>query len=235
MGATKNIFLSRSNLIFSRALAQEHPRQNDGTMIPSSSPENRYARSPSAYPLGASIYREGEVTKGLYRVLQGTVKLCKTDAQLERDIGLYYVNQKNFFGLLECLLCLDKRRCTAVAADEEVIVQYISLLEFEESIHNDLTFCEAVLQYMIHKHSVNWRKYCGLQAKEANQYVHKSLHILADELGLEQQEGRFVLAGFRRPEIAEYVGLSRQSVSGALSSLRKAGVLDYNLNEIAFR
>lgn len=187
------------------------------------------------YTEGVDIYREGEATEGLYKVIRGKVRLRISCRQTERNIGLYYITSGSFLGVVECILGLARRRCTAVAADKEVIVQYISLLEFEQKILYDLTFCDAVLQYMIHKHSVNWRKYCGLQAKEANQYVHKSLHILADELGLEQQEGRFVLAGFRRTEIAEYVGLSRQSVSGALSSLRKAGVLDYDLNEIVFR
>lgn len=203
-------------------------------MIHSSPLENRYARSPSAYPLGASIYLEGDVTKGLYQVLQGTVKLCKTNRQLQRDIGLYYVGQKNFFGMLECLLGLSNRRCTAIAADEEVIVQYISLLEFEQSILYDLTFCETILQNVLNRHVVCWKKYCGLQAREANRHVHKSLYILADELGLEQREGRFVLEGFRHTEIAEYIGLSRQSVTGALNSLRKDGVLDYDPNGIVF-
>lgn len=187
-----------------------------------------------SYKRGAHIYQEGAVAGSVFRLLQGRVKLWKEGYHISRNIIFQIVYPFDLFGLLDFFNQKRIRRCTAVAVDNEVIVQCIPFHEFEKKIlkHSNNRYL-ITLSLMKRYHNI-WEKYCKLQLPDINRMVFKTLESLAKEKGEITPKG-IVLEGMTHQELADYIGVSRQSVTTAMNTLRSEKRIDYNRYQIVIR
>jgi len=177
------------------------------------------------YKKGAYIYHEGEGAKGVYRVLEGRVKLWKNNTGFHRSIIFYMVHPFELFGLLDFFDRTETRRCAAIAMDNEVVVQFIPFSEFERYAFKDHIASFAIIQSLIKNCESYWERFCELKGGNINLMVFRALQKLANEKGIITDTG-IILKGIKHQELADYIGVSRQSVTRLMNNYRKEGKID---------
>lgn len=193
-----------------------------------------FAYPPTCYSKGAYIYPEGEVAQNIFKILQGRVKLTSEGSRRQRILTLQILNPPDLFGVLDFFQKPNLRRCAAIAADEQVMVQRISLHEFEEKVLKNAYNRNVILLAFIERHNIIWNKYLHLQASNMEQMVFDTLESLALERGT-KVEGKSAIAGMTHQDLADYIGISRQSVTSTLNILRRDQKIVYDRHNIILR
>ena len=177
------------------------------------------------YRKGAYIYREGDATAGIYRVMSGRVKLWKRNEKANRNIIFYLVHSHEFFGVLENFINIDSRRCAAIAIEKNVIVQHVPFSEFEKCILSNPAYNFAIIQDLVKKCEINWEKYHELQMGDITQRVFKTIKKMAIERGSNTKRG-VIIKGINHQELADYIGSSRTTVAGVMNRFRKEKIIE---------
>lgn len=187
-----------------------------------------------AYKKGAYIYHEGEDAQGAYWVLKGRVKLWKDNTGSSRSLIFYFIHPFEIFGLIDFFNRAKTRRCAATAIDNEVIVQYISFSELERCAFKDHAVNFAVIQFLIKNYESSWQRFHELKDGDISLKIFRVIQKLANEKGIITDAG-IELRGIRHQELADYLGVSRQSVSVAMNNCRKEGKIEYDRNRILIK
>lgn len=177
------------------------------------------------------IYQYGDLTQGVYRVLEGRVKLWKQHDGTKRRLTLYMVETFGFFGVLEPFLNHGSRRCGAMAMDKKVVVQHLSFANFKSKYLNDYEGKMAVLKAFGDQQKVVWEKHNEYQETNMVDKVYRMLQRLSHEVGI-STEGGILVEGISHRELADYIGLSRQIVTMAMNDLKKANRIEYGRKRI---
>lgn len=183
-----------------------------------------------SYKKGSYIYHQDEAALGVYRVLKGRVKLQKKSSK-PRSIIFYLIHPSEVFGMLELLMDKRKRRCDAIALDKEVIIEYIPLSEFKKNIENDPVIVLSIIQILVNQEKSNWSKYCELQTRNNYKKVFRAILKLAKKRGIQTPKG-IALKGMGHQDLANYIGVSRQSVTSTLIKLKQENKIEYNRKQI---
>lgn len=186
-----------------------------------------FSTEQETYKKGAYIYHNDEIAQGVFKVLKGRVKLSKSSTVINRMITFYFVHPSGIFGTMEFFFHKRIRRCAAIAIDDEVIVQHIPYSEFERYMHIDPVGSLEIVQSMIKCSNICWDKCYELQRNDIVQRVFNTLETLATENGRMTEKG-IEIEGMSHQELANYIGISRQSVSSSLSELREKKIIEYN-------
>lgn len=188
------------------------------------------------YRKGARIYKRGDAANGIYRVLKGRIKLGNTKTSRKRtgaDRGVIFhiIYRFDIFGVLGFYDKKRVHRCTATALDEEVIILFISFSEFEKYIFNSDSGNFEMIRILIAHCETNWTKYCDLQTMNLDQLVLEALLKIAKEGGVKTNKG-IVIKGISQKDLADYIGISRQSVTSIMNRLKRLGKIEYSRCEI---
>lgn len=186
-----------------------------------------FTYSPKCYRKGAYIYQEGDVAQNIFKVLKGRVKLTSGESGKHRTLALQILNPPNLFGILDFFQKNSLRRCAAIAVDEQVMVQRITLAEFEKKVIKNAYNRSRMVLTLIERYNVIWNKYRHLQANDLEQMVFDTLESLALERGI-KVKGRPAITGMTHQDLADYIGITRQSVTSTLNILRRDQKIDYD-------
>jgi CRP/FNR family transcriptional regulator len=182
---------------------------------------------PQVYAKGAFIYKEGDQAKYLYMVLKGRVKLLKRGRRgSTRNVILRVVQPHEEFGILDFFDASLIRRYDAVAMDNEVILSPTLFSEFKIVLENDLQLQTKLCREFIQMSNNLWFTYQNLNLNYTIDKVTIALKKLASSYGKATDNGVEV-QGYTHQELAEVIGISRQSVSTSLAYLQKEGFLRY--------
>lgn len=182
---------------------------------------------------GTCIFREGEAAGGIYQILEGRVMIFKEDNNLDRRIILSIAYPHELFGLLDFFRNKEDRRCNAIAMDH-LILQFIPNSEFEKYSSSSAKISFAVIKFLIMNYELCWDRICRLNGDDITLKVYGALRNLAIGKGIKTDAGIF-LKGIRHQELADYIGVSRNSVTTAMNNFRKKGLIDYNRNHLLFK
>jgi CRP/FNR family transcriptional regulator, anaerobic regulatory protein len=183
------------------------------------------------YRKGDIIYYEGDIAKRVYRVLKGRVKIWKYGQKSDRKIIFYFIHPLEIFGTIDFINKDRVCRFFASALDNEVIIQYVSYNTFEKALLEDHDLRLEVIQSLIKADHGNMAKYFDSEANDLTQRVFNTIKKLAHRNGL-LLEGKIFLEAIPQKELADYFGVSRQSITTALNNLRRNGKIEYNRNRI---
>jgi len=186
------------------------------------------------YRKGQYIYQEGEVHRGIFRIQIGRVKLWKQGSGFYRSLILYFVFQTEIFGVIDFFKGGKERRCSAIAMDEEVVIQFIPISEFNRVMFGDANFIKQMFELVVDWEQIIYEKYVELQSNNIDIRVYKVLQYLAKRKGTLTVKG-IVLKTITHQDISDYVGISRQSVTYAFKNLEKAGKIEYNRKHILIK
>lgn len=186
------------------------------------------------YEKGAYIFYKGEVALGIYRVLKGRVKLWKSSEKAHRNILFYFVNSSEYFGILENFDNSGVRRCSAIAVDKKVIVQFVPFYELQKRIISNPITSLAIIQYLIKKREINWENYCDLLVNNINQRLFRALLKMANENGVHTNKG-IILKAISHQELADYIGATRQSIAASMNKFRRENKVEYSRKQILIK
>ena len=190
--------------------------------------------SSKVYRKGQYIYREDEQARGIFRVQKGRVKIWKLGSSFTRSLILYFVHASDSFGIIDFFKEGKKRRCSATAMDDDVIVQFVPLSKVESCLYRNAEFRQEIFNLLANSEQIIFEKYKELQTRDINVRVYRALQYLAKRKGVLSSEG-FILPNITHQDLSDYIGISRQSVTFAFNKLKEDGLIDYNRKQIVVK
>lgn len=162
----------------------------------------------SLYEAGATVYGQGDPVGQLYMVEFGTVRLCRVSADGRRQISAFY-----FAGEVFGFESGDQRHFYAEAVDSAGI----RLLRPSDNNQFNQSMLKVALESLI-------RAQEHLMVLGRQNSMEKVAAFLLD-LAERQKTDRIVDLSMQRADIADYLGLSLETVSRILTKLKCAGTI----------
>lgn len=163
----------------------------------------------------AEIYAEGDTADSLYKVISGTVRCCKVLADGRRHIS-EFLFAGDFFGMEAG----SEHRYTAEAVDGAVIMAY-QRGRIERLVERDPRFSRWLREQAIVNLDRAHARMLLLGCKTASERVVSFLLDLAERTDCDEQ----LELPMSRYDIADYLGLTTETISRELSKLKHAGVI----------
>lgn len=173
------------------------------------------------YAKGTVIFREGEEARGLFVVMQGSVKICRSSSDGREQVLLVEHAGRSLAELP--LFDGSPYPATARAAEASQLL-FLPRDSFDWLLHNNPEIANATLR----EYGKRIRKLVHLvdklALKEVPARVATALLEQAELTGAAKDGGVFTLSSTHE-EMAEQLGTTRESVSRAMSALRKRGAI----------
>lgn len=166
------------------------------------------------------VYREGEVPKGLMIVNHGCLKAFKDSYQGRRQI--YYVfHEGSFFG--ENNLLFNQKIMYSVVASIPSKVCLIQKKDLDELLKKYPELSQKILQEVLKRLEHMELAMQSLSIKDVDGRIKAFLLEMALQSGKKTQGGLLVQLSLNRQEIADYLGIARETVSRKFGQLEDAG------------
>jgi CRP-like cAMP-binding protein len=175
----------------------------------------------STFKMGANLYYEGDKVERLYQVRSGVLRLTRLLEDGRRQVisfgypvdivgfpsdGLYHTD------------------CD-VLTDAQLQAYPLSSLE---NGNGDPELHKKLLQAALHEISAMQDHFMMLGRKSAIEKVASFLCVLIDRMSTELGSHNHALLPMSRSDIADFLGLTTETVSRTLSQLRKSGIIAIN-------
>ena len=172
------------------------------------------------FPLGATLFREGERSAHVVVVRSGRTKICFTD----RDGRESILNVRGAGDLLGELSVLDGEPHSAtVIALERVMATVVPADEFRALLLEHPRLSMAVLELVVGRLRDADRKRVEFGAYDCRGRVARRLVELAERFGEEGRDGVRITLRLTQDELAGWTGSSREAVAKALADFRGRG------------
>jgi CRP-like cAMP-binding protein len=167
---------------------------------------------------GNTIFNEGDLAKNAYKVISGTVRVCKHMADGRRQIA-QFAFPGDFLSFMET----GEHSFTAEAVTDVVLCCYpqrqLDKLSLERpSIHDRFLTLMCQRLHELQNHLM------VLGRQTAKERVASFLLMLFDRVGFEEDD--FMDVPMSRQDIADYLGLTIETVCRTLSELKREGTVD---------
>lgn len=166
-----------------------------------------------------TIFSEGDNAKYAYRLVSGAVRLCKLLPDGRRQIADFYL-EGDLFGVLES----DDYAFTAEAITNVVLIRYARsqmrrMEEEDGALRRRLTT-------MLHRHLSTMQLHLVMLGRQTvKERIASFLIQMAERLDAETQGKTCIDLPMGRQDIADYLGLTIETVCRALSELKRAGII----------
>lgn len=185
------------------------PDRSDITSLPLPSRILRLQR-------GAQIYADGDSADRLYKVIAGTIRTCRLLPDGRRMIAQFALPGE-MFGLDG--LCHHRFFAEAVS---DVVVQVFLRQEIDRLISRDPAAAQSWQTYTLERLAAAEDRFILLGRRTATERV---AAFLLDLAGRGQAAAGIVDLPMSRYDIADYLGLTAETVSRVLSTLRRKCVI----------
>jgi CRP/FNR family cyclic AMP-dependent transcriptional regulator len=168
------------------------------------------------------ILYEEDTNEYMYIILLGKVNVIQTTED-GKEIILATHQSGEFFGEMSLI---DGRTSPAtVLATEDSLVAIISKAEFHSLLTNYRKVLERMLQILCSRIRDSWNRIHLLNFKNASQRIKMLLLTLSFDKGEKTAEGITLNIKLTHQNIADMVGLTRETVTRVLDKWRKDGAI----------
>jgi CRP/FNR family transcriptional regulator len=190
---------------------------------PETSSFSEFGGKTAQYQSHAVIYYEGDPARRLYELVKGSVMLYKLLPDGRRQV-VEVLRQGDIFGLASA----EENDCTAeTLTDAEVHEIDLRHVERSDELQRQLTRCLTKQMRVLHEHAVL------LGRKSAVERVASFFMYLVPNRGGAEcigpaegaDDGFDLKLNMTRQEIADYLGLTIETVSRVVSDLKRRGVI----------
>ena len=161
---------------------------------------------------GETLFAEGDESDSVYEVVRGMLRLCKILPDGRRQIT-GFLSAGQFLGLAPEGICV----YTAEAITEVTLCRY-KRTAFDRLIDEVPGFAKRVLAVASHELTAAQNQMLLLGRKSAAEKVASFLLLMAEQAGAEQEA---VGLPMTRSDIADYLGLTIETVSRTLTKLKQ--------------
>ena len=171
------------------------------------------------------VYHPQQPSDRLYMVISGRVKITNASGD-GGEVVANIVCPEGFFG--EAALLGGAHRSQAAIALDDVNVMSWSAAEIEKQIEREPRLGLALSQYFVRQCIELQERMQRITVYKTPERVMLALVQLAGALGSPLADGSARIGALTHQTIAEYVGTSREIVTGQLNRLRRLGLLRYS-------
>jgi CRP/FNR family transcriptional regulator len=173
------------------------------------------------YVRGETIYFAGDTPLGLCCLLEGKVKIVKSNAD-GKDQIVRIASAGDILGY-RALICGEGHNTTAVALGT-VQICYIPKSEFLTLLETDQTLQVRIMRLLSEELRAAEDRLVTMAQKNLHQRVAETLLFLHQTFGF-QADGKTLDIPLRRNDIADLVGSAVESVSRVLSNFNQTGII----------
>lgn len=164
---------------------------------------------------GAEIFAEEDPAEYIYQVIKGTVRTCKLLSDGRRQIGAFAM-PGDYFGMEGC-----EMHCFAAEAINDVSVRLISRSAAFAAAGRDPEIARSLWQITARSLDASQRHALLLGRKTAMEKIGSFLNEVAERQGSDDE----VELAMSRQDIADYLGLTIETVSRSMTQLEAAGTI----------
>ena len=169
-----------------------------------------------------SVFAKRQDADAMYIVLSGRIKIY-TNSQSKKKKTFAYLKEGEFFG--EMALVEGTTRTASAQAVEPSHLLVIRKNNFQKLLTHDPKLCLYLLQTVSARLRRANEEIEGLLFRNILGRVAKAMLELAERAGETHNGGRLFKEHFTQQELADLVGTTREPLTRALSSLRRAGLI----------
>lgn len=186
--------------------------------------ENLLTKYPTkGYQPGEVIIHQGDLPVSAHIIKSGVVKIYDIDKHAEiRTIS--FEGKYQFFPL-PWLFSYKERAMFYYEAYTPCEVCLIPKEDFFRELSSDSTLNMKMLNLMVSEQIDSWRRIDGLTQLKAEDKLLYTIDYLSRRFGNRKENKVKILLPISQQELANYCGLTRETVSSALSSLKSKGVI----------
>jgi CRP-like cAMP-binding protein len=175
-----------------------------------------------------TIVNEGDEANYAYKVVSGAVRLCKHMVNGRRQIADFLLPGE-FFGFLQ----FGSYTFTAEAVGEVVLMAYPN--RQVENLSNTMPAMRDRIMMVLSQRLLGMQDHLVMLGRQsARERVASFLLMLAERVGAE--DGALVDMPMSRQDIADYLGLTIETVCRVLSDMKRTKVIDTpNLHQVGIR
>lgn len=172
---------------------------------------------------GATIFSKAQAGQHMFIVVSGRVKIY-TQSNTKKRKTFAYLGRGDFFG--EMALLHGKSRSASAQAAGESEVLLISKSEFQRLLQSDPKLSYYMLCSVTERLRRANEEIENLLFNKVVGRLSKVFHDLLENSSKPYEGGRLLRDKYTHQELADLVGTTREPLSRALSSLRRADLLD---------
>jgi len=177
------------------------------------------------YKRGECVLRQGEDLDRLYIVNSGSLK-ASTYSEDGKEQILYFINEGDTIGEL-ALLKIDEAPYHLIAVKDTNLCT-IPKESFDEFVRKNPEVVLSVLA-SAHERIVSLERLVGvISSNDADVRLKYLLTKLMDESGRMTQKGIVIQLGLSREDMANFVGVTRETISRKLHQLIEQGIIEMN-------
>lgn len=181
------------------------------------------------YPKNAILFWDSEPHEFHYFLIEGQVEVYANDSS-GRKKSIDFYGPGSFLGYQ--ITRDNNMPMTTAQAHEDSKVIAIPKESFFKTLHTCAGFADATVRYLFGLLSMQTREVINSSFYVAAQRVPLLLLELTHEAIAEDSENDSPILPYGNNEIAEMLGVSRNSVTASISSLQNQGVLEKQRNSI---
>jgi len=174
------------------------------------------------YKKGDVIFLQGSVLEGLYIINSGKIKIFKYTKEGKEQI-LYILSDGDFFGELS-LLKAEEVSYNAEAM-EDVYICMIQKKDFDKTLALNPEISVKILGVIGGRLSKLETLVQSLGTKDIEARIAQMLLELADEFGVHKNNSIEIKIPLTREDMANFIGVTRETISRKLSHLQDEGVI----------
>ena len=173
-----------------------------------------------------TIFNEGDDAAYTYKIVSGTVRLCKHTSNGRRQIADFLL-AGDYFGLLQ----LGTYSFTAEAITDVVVIAYPQ--RQIEQLSNTMPSMSRRLLTLLSQRLLGMQDHLVMLGRQAAKERVASFLLLLSERS-EAEEGEAFEVPMSRQDIADYLGLTIETVCRSLSDLKRSHLIEIpNVHQIA--
>jgi CRP/FNR family transcriptional regulator len=172
-------------------------------------------------PARTVIYREGDAAHAVFVVMEGAVK-CYRDLHSGKRALCAFLFSRDLFGLSE-----DERYVNTAEAATEVVMYRLPLDQLMTLLRRDADLQFQFLSKILHELRESQRRAILLNRRDAPGRLAMFLALMAARQGSGAAHDAKVALPMSRSDIADYTGLSLESISRAAAELQRQGIATF--------
>lgn len=175
------------------------------------------------YKKGEMIFFEGDKSEKLYVINSGKVKIFKYTKEGKEQI-LYIISTGDFLGDLS-LLKKEDFKFNAEAL-EDVNMCQLTKEDFDEAVRENPEIALKILEVLYERISKLENLVQSLSTKDIESRISRLLLSFIKDFGVPEDDIVKLELPLSREDMANYIGVTRETISRKLNSMQDEGIID---------
>jgi len=174
---------------------------------------------PVSYKAGETIVKQNSPLTHVISFTSGIAKVY-IEGPMNKNLILHFLKPTQFLGGPG--IYIDRKHHFSVMAIEDSTVCFIEIEKFKELMQKNFQFAEAFIKYISGNGIFNYDRFISLTQKNMQGRVADALIYLHDDIFNDKDH----LIKVSRYDMAEYTGMSKDSLIRILKEFREEGLID---------